>query len=50
MQAAESGDIDMALDCFSRAVEIAPHWASAYNNRAQALRLKGDTKGMAFDY
>lgn len=46
VKAAESGNLDEAIDCFSHAVTIAPHWASAYNNRAQALRLKGDIKGM----
>ncbi|KAK7501789.1 hypothetical protein BaRGS_00006875 [Batillaria attramentaria] len=49
VKAAEAGDLDMALDCFSRAVAVAPHWPSAYNNRAQALRLKGDTKGAMED-
>jgi len=24
---------------------VAPQWASAYNNRAQALRLAGDVEG-----
>ena len=43
--AAEAGDMDIALDRFSQAIRVAPHWPSAYNNRAQALRLKGDIKG-----
>ena len=46
VQAAEAGDLDTALDYFSKAVEVAPHWPSAHNNRAQALRLKGDNKGV----
>ena len=45
VKAAEAGDMDMALDHFSHAIQVAPHWPSAYNNRAQALRLKGDVKG-----
>ncbi|XP_041377773.1 tetratricopeptide repeat protein 36-like [Gigantopelta aegis] len=43
--AAESGDIQAALDLFNEAISVAPDWASAYNNRAQALRLKGDVHG-----
>ena len=45
MKAAESGDILTALEFFSQAVQIAPDRASGYNNRAQALRLKGDIQG-----
>jgi len=36
---AESGDIDSALEMFNMAVSASPTWPSAYNNRAQALRL-----------
>ncbi|XP_072886061.1 tetratricopeptide repeat protein 36 [Hemitrygon akajei] len=42
---AESGNIDAAVDLFDQAIAIIPERASAYNNRAQALRLKGDTTG-----
>ncbi|KAK7094049.1 tetratricopeptide repeat protein 36-like [Littorina saxatilis] len=49
VKAAESGDMDRALDYFSQAITVAPHWPSAYNNRAQCLRLKGDTKGAMED-
>ncbi|KAL8601901.1 hypothetical protein ACOMHN_020636 [Nucella lapillus] len=49
VQAAEEGNMDAALDAFSHAILVAPHWPSAYNNRAQALRLKGDTKGALED-
>ena len=42
VHAAESGDIMAALEFFNRAVQVAPTRASGYNNRAQALRLKGD--------
>ena len=45
VKAAESGDMQAALDLFSEAISVAPDWASAYNNRAQALRLKGDVRG-----
>ncbi|XP_066495871.1 tetratricopeptide repeat protein 36 [Tiliqua scincoides] len=40
--AAETGDLDGALKKFDQAVQLLPERASAYNNRAQALRLKGD--------
>jgi tetratricopeptide (TPR) repeat protein len=46
VKAAESGDLDTAIGLFTRAINIAPKWASGYNNRAQAYRLKGDTAGM----
>ncbi|KAK4035833.1 tetratricopeptide repeat protein 36 [Daphnia magna] len=36
---AESGRMDQALEMFGKAVDCSPMWASAYNNRAQALRL-----------
>lgn len=45
VKAAEAGDVDLALDLFSRAIGVSPQWASGYNNRAQALRLKGDEIG-----
>ena len=39
---AEAGRFDQALEIFSRAVELCPKSASAYNNRAQVYRLKYD--------
>lgn len=45
VSAAEAGDLQGALQLFSQAIEILPQRASAYNNRAQALRLQGDTAG-----
>lgn len=45
VSAAEAGDLKGALQLFSQAIEILPRRASAYNNRAQALRLRGDTAG-----
>ncbi|CAF0731510.1 unnamed protein product [Brachionus calyciflorus] len=42
VKAAQTGDIKRSIECFSKAIEIAPHWASSYNNRAQALQLSGD--------
>ncbi|XP_046444732.1 tetratricopeptide repeat protein 36-like [Daphnia pulex] len=36
---AESGKMDEALKMFNNAIDSSPMWASAYNNRAQALRL-----------
>jgi tetratricopeptide (TPR) repeat protein len=46
VKAAESGDLDKAIGIFTRAINIAPKWASGYNNRAQAYRLKGDGAGI----
>ncbi|KAF7218740.1 tetratricopeptide repeat protein 36 [Nothobranchius furzeri] len=47
--AAEAGDLQAALQLFSRAIQILPQRGSAYNNRAQALRLLGDTAGALQD-
>uniref|UniRef100_A0AAQ4QLJ9 Tetratricopeptide repeat protein 36 n=1 Tax=Gasterosteus aculeatus aculeatus TaxID=481459 RepID=A0AAQ4QLJ9_GASAC len=43
VSAAEAGDLQAALQLFSEAIQIVPLRASAYNNRAQALRLQGNT-------
>eukprot|EP00064_Thunnus_orientalis_P024324 superscaffoldBa00010255_g24610 len=43
VSAAEAGDLQTALQLFSQAIQILPQRASAYNNRAQALRLQGNT-------
>ncbi|NWH59397.1 TTC36 protein, partial [Geococcyx californianus] len=45
VSAAESGDVSAALERFSEAIRLLPQRASAYNNRAQALRLRGDVAG-----
>lgn len=45
---AESGNIDSALEMFNSAVSVSPTWASAYNNRAQALRLLRRDEGNRF--
>ncbi|RWS28108.1 tetratricopeptide repeat protein 36-like protein [Leptotrombidium deliense] len=42
---AENGDFDEAVHCFKTLIELCPQYASAYNNLAQTLRLKGDTTG-----
>ncbi|CAJ1064996.1 tetratricopeptide repeat protein 36 isoform X1 [Xyrichtys novacula] len=47
--AAEAGDLQAALQLFSQAIQILPGRASAYNNRAQALRLQGNTAGALMD-
>ncbi|KAH9513474.1 Tetratricopeptide repeat protein 36 [Bulinus truncatus] len=49
VRAAESGDINAAINLFTEAMKVAPLWPSAYNNRAQALRLKGDIEGAKAD-
>jgi tetratricopeptide (TPR) repeat protein len=50
VKAAESGDLDKAIGIFTSALNIAPNWASGYNNRAQAYRLKGNTSGLKVTY
>ncbi|XP_075298632.1 tetratricopeptide repeat protein 36 [Opisthocomus hoazin] len=49
VSAAEAGDVSAALERFSEAVRLLPQRASAYNNRAQALRLRGDVEGALRD-
>ncbi|XP_060928973.1 tetratricopeptide repeat protein 36 [Limanda limanda] len=49
VSAAEAGDLQAALQLLSQAIQILPGRASAYNNRAQALRLQGDTAGALQD-
>lgn len=49
VKAAESGNLDRALELLNQAVTLAPEHASSYNNRAQALRLQGDTAGAVQD-
>ncbi|KAM4627304.1 tetratricopeptide repeat protein 36 [Polymixia lowei] len=49
ISAAEAGDLQTALQRFSQAIQILPQRASAYNNRAQARRLEGDTAGALED-
>ncbi|XP_054651284.1 tetratricopeptide repeat protein 36 [Dunckerocampus dactyliophorus] len=47
--AAETGDLQEALRMFCRAIRVLPQRASAYNNRAQVLRLQGNTAGALED-
>ncbi|XP_038078320.1 tetratricopeptide repeat protein 36-like [Patiria miniata] len=49
VHSAEAGDVNSAIDFFNKAVQVAPQRASCYNNRAQALRLKGDVIGALDD-
>ncbi|CAL8374899.1 tetratricopeptide repeat protein 36 [Gadus morhua] len=49
VKSAEEGDLQAALHHFSGAILILPERPSAYNNRAQALRLQGDTAGALAD-
>lgn len=42
--AAERGELPAALKLLSQAIEAAPNRASCFNNRAQALRLRGNTE------
>ena len=48
IKAAEQNDSINSIDNFRKAIELAPEWASSYNNRAQALRLFGRTTGLIF--
>lgn len=48
VSAAESGDVSTALERFNEAIRLLPERASGYNNRAQALRLKGDVAGKGY--
>lgn len=43
---AEEKRLGRSIEFFNLAVEKAPHWASSYNNRAQAYRLSGNMKGI----
>ncbi|XP_075134914.1 tetratricopeptide repeat protein 36 [Leptodactylus fuscus] len=47
--AAESGDVKTAVQKFTEAITLLPERPSAYNNRAQALRLQGDVTGALQD-
>ncbi|XP_077422767.1 tetratricopeptide repeat protein 36 [Vanacampus margaritifer] len=49
VSAAEAGDLEAALQLFGQAIRILPRRASAYNNRAQTLRLQGNTPGALED-
>lgn len=40
VKAAESGRLTEALELLNRAIELAPKYASAYNNRAQVYQLQ----------
>jgi hypothetical protein len=46
IKSAEAKDLKRSLECFNHAIEVAPHWASSYNNRAQAFRLFGEMDGI----
>lgn len=41
VKSAEAGDVEAALTAFNKAIQVAPHRASSFNNRAQVLRLMG---------
>ncbi|XP_063710165.1 tetratricopeptide repeat protein 36 homolog [Culicoides brevitarsis] len=40
--AAENGDYEKACDLFEISMDLAPHRAAPYNNRAQVYRIQGD--------
>jgi len=41
LEAAEKGEVEVAVKAFTKAISLHPELASCYNNRAQALRLLG---------
>ncbi|KAJ3409008.1 Tetratricopeptide repeat protein 36 [Chytridiales sp. JEL 0842] len=45
----KSNDLEGAIKKFTECVTLFPTYASAYNNRAQALRMKGDKVGALED-
>lgn len=47
---AKTGDLDGALACFARAVELEPGFRDALFNLASAQEAKGDLKGAAASY
>ncbi|XP_060073370.1 tetratricopeptide repeat protein 36 homolog [Ylistrum balloti] len=49
VDAAEAGDLELSLNKFTLAIQVCPTRGSGYNNRAQALRLKGDIQGALQD-
>ena len=42
IEEAEKGNLMKAIEIFDSAIKLAPKRAAGYNNRAQALQLKGD--------
>ncbi|KAI9334748.1 hypothetical protein BDR26DRAFT_776478, partial [Obelidium mucronatum] len=44
VEAAEQNELDLAVQHFSACVDMWPWYPSAYNNRAQAWRMLGETK------
>ncbi|XP_062521650.1 tetratricopeptide repeat protein 36-like [Corticium candelabrum] len=49
VKSAEAGEIDTAIRKLNKTITICPGYASAYNNRAQALQLQGDVDGALSD-
>ncbi|CAF0837758.1 unnamed protein product [Didymodactylos carnosus] len=49
VELAEKGKYADAIDNFTRAIELAPQWASGYNNRAQAYQLQRNIDGAIND-
>jgi len=43
LEAAEKGEVEVAVQAFTKAIDLHPDIASCYNNRAQALRMIGNT-------
>jgi tetratricopeptide (TPR) repeat protein len=46
----DKGDIDLAIKDYSKAIELKPDYAVAYNNRGNAYKNKGDIDLAIADY
>lgn len=46
--AAENQEYEKACDLFEIAMNLAPHRAAPYNNRAQVYRIQGDNDGKLY--
>ncbi|XP_077579489.1 tetratricopeptide repeat protein 36 [Stigmatopora nigra] len=49
VSSAEAGDLQKSLELFNQAIQILPKRPSAYNNRAQVHRLRGNAAGALAD-
>eukprot|EP00112_Aurelia_sp_Birch-Aquarium-sp1_P007557 Seg1823.11 transcript_id=Seg1823.11/GoldUCD/mRNA.D3Y31 product="Tetratricopeptide repeat protein 36" protein_id=Seg1823.11/GoldUCD/D3Y31 len=49
VNAAEAGDMEKSLQVLNNAINLAPNYASSYNNRAQLYRIQGDMEAAKQD-
>ena len=50
IQRRQAGDLDGAIDDYTKTIEIDPRHANAYNNRGNARQAKGDLDGTIADW